>query len=492
MKRALVLLLLAGCRTAPVAPSGSEATAPSPTRVPDDAPAPESGGPAGGVVVFGSVDSYVIPLDPAAEMQLYPGLFVGGASEDADVLVTLTLEDGDEMDAIHLPYCIDAVEEDSCGHVDDLLDATIQIRSGRATVAVDCECISVEGISDDGHERYIERLRESLDIDDEELEFVEFELEEYIDVCYADDREMPRVAISGGVVYSHDMVSSMECGGTNVYSLESRIDALRDGATWTSFELGPEFQCFGELEPSYVTDPDFADEEGCRFGENDCCPDAGEGEARMIVSGVVYDYAGDITPVGEECGCVRRSAVSPDRCASPYDPCGTGESFDGLKGSTAWWAASSEAAAAAVLESGEWHVFVRGRADAVRVEDLGVEASEVLGVEFLPAIPRSTPDFPLTAVVDVPSSDETPSKSWGNLCFQRFKEGKLDAAEAACVEGLLENVEMGDDKARGALLYSLGRVEEARGRAERAKLAYERSLTLRPGNVAVQKRLAGL
>lgn len=490
MKRVLALLLFAGCRTSP-APA-PEPTAPTPTRVPDDAPVQEKSGRAGGFVVFGSADTYVIPLDAAAELQLYPGLFIGGLTEDADVLVTLTLEDGEASDAIQLPYCIDALEENSCGRVDDLLDATVEIRKGRATVEVDCDCITVEGLSDDGHERYVEALRERLGIEDEELEFVEFGLEEYIDVCYGDERELPRVSISGGVAHGHDMISSIECGGTNVYSLHSQTDVLRDGVTWSPVELGPDFECFGEIDPGDVTDPDFADEEGCRFGEDDCCPEAGEGEARMIVSGVIYDYAGDISPVGEECGCVRRSSVSADRCASPFDPCGSGDAFDGLKGSTAWWAASNEEAAVAVLESGEWQVFIRGKDDPVRVEDLGVEASDVLGVEFVPAVPSRTPDFPLTAVVNVPSSDESPSKSWGNTCFRLFKEGKLDAAEAACAEGLLENVDTGDDKARGALLYSLGRVEEARGQTGRARLAYARSLALRPGNVAVQKRLAGL
>lgn len=492
MKRALALMLLGGCRTAPAAVAEPEVVPAASTRVPDDAPAVDATGPAGGFVVFGADDSYVIPLDPGAQMQLYPGLFVGGPSADADVLVTLTLEDDDTSDVLRLPYCIDAIEEQTCGHVGDLVDATVQIRQGRAGVGVDCECIAVEGLSDDGHERYVEGLKESLGIEDEELEFMEFGLEEYVEACYEDDRDLPRVAISGGVVHGHDMISAMECGGTNVYSLHWQAEVFRDGVTWESLELGPDFQCFGEIDPSVVTELDFADEEGCRYGEDDCCPEAGEGEARMIVSGFVYDYAGDVSPVGEECGCVRRASVSIDRCASPYDPCGSGEGFGGLSGSSGWWASSNGEAALAVFESGEWQVFVRGRTEALRVEDLGLEATDVLGVEFVPAVPRDVPDFPLTAAANVPSSDAVPAKSWGNACFKRFKEGELDAAEAACVEGLLENVESGDDKARGALLYSLGRVEEARGHAERARLAYRRSLKLRPGNVAVQKRLEAL
>lgn len=62
-------------------------------------------------------------------------------------------------------------------------------------------------------------------------------------------------------------------------------------------------------------------------------------------------------------------------------------------------------------------------------------------------------------------------------------------AEGACVEGLLEG---GTDDARGALTYTLGGIEEARGDTDRAGDFYRRSLRLRPGNATVMARLSGL
>ena len=124
------------------------------------------------------------------------------------------------------------------------------------------------------------------------------------------------------------------------------------------------------------------------------------------------------------------------------------------------------------------------------MEELSLEPWTIVGIEVLPDLPSRQRTLPEAVVVDVPRSTENPGRSWGNLCFKRFKDGKLEQAEAACVQGLLETHD--DDKVRGALTYSLGRIEEARGHRGRARLLYARSLRLRPGHAAVQKRLESL
>ena len=58
------------------------------------------------------------------------------------------------------------------------------------------------------------------------------------------------------------------------------------------------------------------------------------------------------------------------------------------------------------------------------------------------------------------------------------------------MRGLLD--EAGSAVTRGAITYSLGRIAEARGELGRARGYYERSLVLRPGNAAVEDRLAGM
>jgi tetratricopeptide (TPR) repeat protein len=81
------------------------------------------------------------------------------------------------------------------------------------------------------------------------------------------------------------------------------------------------------------------------------------------------------------------------------------------------------------------------------------------------------------------------AREWGERCFVHLRAGRHDEAEAACFAGLQQG---GSNRTRGALTYTLGRIEEARGNRDRALVYYERSDNLRPGNAAVQARLAAL
>jgi hypothetical protein len=77
----------------------------------------------------------------------------------------------------------------------------------------------------------------------------------------------------------------------------------------------------------------------------------------------------------------------------------------------------------------------------------------------------------------------------GELGWAQFKANALDDAQSTTMQALRLAQE---DKARGMLLYNLGRIAEARGETEAAIVYYRTSLEKRPGNATVQERLDAL
>ncbi len=486
------MALLLSCKStptpAPVADPGA-----SSVRVPDGPVASKA--PPGAFVIFTGDVTHVVPLDPSADVQAFPGWFIAEAGGRARVHYDTTLEETDAGDGVlRLPYCVDTLEQDACGDLDRSASvkavATLDGDGMSVTVHADderaCDCVSVEWLSDEGAERYYEALREAWEIDEEEISTSQYDVEEYVRRCYLEEVELSPVAYLGGVAQFHEMLSPVECTGFNNYSLVSRTIEFRAGTQLPDVEVSDAYQCAEDLDLSYELDQD----EGCLFSDDDCCAGAGEGVATWIEAGMLVRYAGDVEPVGRSCGCVNREPVSTQTCPSVYDPCGNADGFPSLLDALQWWAATDGSAAIAVMPAGEVHVYGRDGSEPHRVEDLGLEDTSILGVEFVPALPSREHVVPEVIGVRVPKATGAPGRSWGDLCFKRFKEGKLELAEAACVQGLLETHD--DDKVRGALTYSLGRIEEARGHQARARLLYARSLRLRPGHTAVQARLDGL
>lgn len=74
----------------------------------------------------------------------------------------------------------------------------------------------------------------------------------------------------------------------------------------------------------------------------------------------------------------------------------------------------------------------------------------------------------------------------GELGWAQFKANALDDAQSTTMQALRLAQE---DKARGMLLYNLGRIAEARTETEAAITYYRTSLEKRPGNATVQERL---
>jgi hypothetical protein len=74
----------------------------------------------------------------------------------------------------------------------------------------------------------------------------------------------------------------------------------------------------------------------------------------------------------------------------------------------------------------------------------------------------------------------------GELGWAQFRANALDDAQATTMKALRFAQ---DDKARGMLLYNLGRIAEARNETEAAIIYYRTSLEKRPSNATVQEHL---
>ncbi len=234
-------------------------------------------------------------------------------------------------------------------------------------------------------------------------------------------------------------------------------------------------------------------------------------------------------------------------CPSSADPCGDPAAFasvlDALQGGDRYWVATDGSSALVVTTTtpgarATLRLFHAGVADATRVIDLPIWPDEVISVRFHPDVtplaraidqglaplraPSScAPDGMASAppsasttpsvlaapcplgerrsgrdCVPVPVSAEDASledthggSDWGNRCAVHLRAGELDAAEGSCARGLA----MAERPAtRGAILYNLGRIAEARGDHDTARRAYRASLEARPGNAATQAALDAL
>lgn len=441
-----------------------------------------------GFVLFTEDASFVVPLDPAREVQRWNGWLIADPQGGGRVIAELSVHQDREDGALRVPYCVR--EDDACGGtLGDQAEVVFELdASGSLTPKLECGCIRVDGLSNEGAEAWEALLEASLDDwERDELGIGASNIIEYMESCL-EEGQPPVTEIVGGIAYRQDMYTGAPCGGSNVYGLETETQKLRETGTSVKFEVGPDMRCVEEMSPSRGVDPE--DQGMCSFGEEDCCEGAGEGMAARLVSGQRMEIAGDVTPMGGECSCVRMTPLSAETCASPFDPCGTGEGFDSLVEAGTWWAATDGSAALGIDDGGTMRLFSPGRAAPIRTEAL-LPLDAVVGVEFVPVVPDKEVVVPLSIAPAFPTADTSGAKgSWGNACFKWFKEGKLDQAEAACIEGLLETADSGEVNVRASLLYSLGRILEARGEDPRADALYERSLELRPGNAEVKRRLA--
>ena len=525
MTRACFLLfaaaLAAGCRPpAPVAP----APATTPEAEPEPEPPAESNTEHSAFVVLYGDMTVVIPVGPQLEEFELPGHWVALASDAAprargryEVMVSVV----PEPDQYQIPICVDGDFDDPCTfdlEPGELTYAELPGSSATWEARVDieanrvrawtlhepwldgtCSCVVVPGISTDGTPEPEFDLSDPDTLD--EIEMSPYEPEEYEDEC-GEEAMRPDVgpySYVGGVRYDNGMAHSNVCNGLNLYDGVSEPVELRPGSSEPAdFVEGPVACEEGEIDMAPELAPmgdDYEDEEDDEdYDEDDICDEeyADETLGWSIHRGHLIYGRGHIYPAGGECVCASAQPLKTATCPSEFDPCGTDEGFGGLEEYDDWWV-SSDGAAALVVDEEQLRVL-DAEGDETRTASAAPDG--LLGVEFHPETALSDAlEVPLEIEVVLPSlaaddlAFDGSAKQWGNRCFTHLKGERLDAAEAACWAGLAAG---GSDRTRGAITYSLGRVEEKRGRLERARGYYQRSLRLRPGNATVEGRLQAL
>ncbi|MEM6290680.1 MAG: tetratricopeptide repeat protein [Myxococcota bacterium] len=505
----LVAFVMVGCRTTSTATPPPLPTTPAPEpaeAAPDPvekAPVHEPIARAPGFVVFGFDETFIIPLDPDAEVQRYPGWAMGRDESTMELRMPV---DWLEERSPGIPYCADDV---GCARDDASFEVTLTTNLlGDATwTAQDdggdaCSCIVVTGLSDewapDDEARYEAMLADDL----EELEMSSLSAEDYIDKCLGDGLEPGPVSMVGGVAYHLGWYNGVECGGGNIYALGGYAVELRPDAESEDVAADATFRCTeGVPDSSSIVslyleteDADWCDYDDAGPDDSSCSLWNEDASGLGLVNGKLLRLVGDVNPAGgDEMSCVQAVPLDPDHCPSAYDPCGDPTPFPATATAQAWWVAT-DGSSALLLEDGLATVHRPEQAGPVREVDVLPPLERIMGVEFHAAVPQAQREFPEEVAVAVPTLDDVPAAAgtFGNACFKVFKAGKLDQAEAYCVAGLRDNAGSGDDAARGAMLYSLGRIEEARGNSDRARSLYQRSLAVRPGNEGVQSRLDGL
>lgn len=417
------------------------------------------------------------------------GLFTSELSTD--------LESRAKVDAV-VPVCSDANVVGGCpmGESYDLFgQATVDprgtLRWGVSPVDYGrCDCLIIEYLSTDP--MLDEDETEAVDL--EEVELSPYSVEEYADVCSDLDVVPEPLAIVGPMLYRAAVWDNLTCSGVHLMDLEGDSVPLIPGADpLTPFESAEGRFCemYGEPNVAWLADYDSE----CQFGSEGCedCYTYDELDAYAIRRGNLFNVTGSASAGGGVCTCASPRPLSSDRCPSPLDPCGDPTGFEGVAKAPYFW----------VETQSRWALVGDAKRLEVRspteVLNQTARADDVLGVHFVEdARPLADLQWQAPEVIGLqvpPLAAEDAgfygdAGEWGNRCFAHFKEGRLDAAEAACMRGLLD--EGGTATTRGAITYSLGRIAEARGEAGRAKAYYERSLVLRPGNAAVEERLAGL
>ena len=237
-----------------------------------------------------------------------------------------------------------------------------------------------------------------------------------------------------------------------------------------------------------------------------------EAETFLLRRGFLWWVGDNMLHAGADRWFSRRR-VRPGSCPGLGDPCGSPRPFTAKKDFRRWrefWIATD--GTAALTGTRERYALWHANADAPTPFELpGVHATtDVIGVRAHddvgpllrlvehhdtvgepPDGPGPLPSdcgMPAAFPTDADFTDDT-GRGWSNRCFAHLKDARWTAAEAACRRGL-ETAR--DPNLRGALLYNLGRVAEGREAFPYALELYRASLTERPENRIVKRRLRTL
>ncbi len=365
------------------------------------------------------------------------------------------------------------------------------------------------------------------------------------DECFSTGAAQP-VSLVGGALYAVGD-SHNGCGGLNAYGLFGDVVQLdpalqvsrlpssaqawcatdaaadREAAAWPP----PDPTCL-QVDGAWVALDD--DASGC-----DSCADLAGARAVHLRRGLLVHVEASMQPVGTGPVAYSFAPVTPGSCPSPADPCGDRRAFVALPavasslsplGADAEDDDEVEAPRTPDLAGGDdfWiandgrHALVLGsrasgpdtwtlwRAAAtgprmLREAPLGFPASEarILGARFhadlrpllagrCSALCDGRCSAASAAPSDTASHDPRDARQLGDACFRSIKAQDFDTAERECRLALAR---ADSDRTRGAVLYNLGLIAEARRDFAAARDHYRRSLAVRP-NATVRARLEAL
>lgn len=331
---------------------------------------------------------------------------------------------------------------------------------------------------------------------------------ERFEACMGGGEELLMAMVGGQLLFQGWDWNGACMGGLSVYdALDSRHELIDDAPELSSDGMRS-IGCNLDMGPAFV-------ERGWPIDYGSLghdCEDYFESQSFMLRRGDLWAVRDDIAFAHGFRRYLKRPA-RPDSCPSVNDPCGDPQPFRGKakldRKRREFWIATD--GSAALTAEGTAYALWLADVDApiefelpsahatreligVRTHhDIGLlralmtkQAS--LGVERSERAPTTVALEDCIAAIG-PANSSSSARELGNTCFMYIGIEQWMDAEDACLRGLA----IADEpNTRGAILFNLGLIAEAEGAREQAALYYRESLAVRPGNRAVERKLARL
>jgi hypothetical protein len=468
----------------PPAPAPVPAPAASPTPEPELLPAGTP--PVPGFVIYTAEQTIIVPFD-GAPRTIGEGLWVQDDRSSPPTLSHSLIMSEERARTMDLPRCPCLALEGAC-ETHSLESRTFSSQTGELLGQPEpCTCMRRHEVF--GHP--------PSEVDGEMYE-----------ACMGGDDELLASMVAGQLFYLGWDWNGACMGGLSLYdAMESRRPLIADAPALASDGMRL-LGCNIDLGPAFVAPPWPID----RGELTQDCEDYYESQAFMLRRGELWAVRDDISGVHGTRFWLKRAA-RPDSCPSSNDPCGDPRPFRERakldRKQREFWIATD--GSVALTAEGQRYAVWRADADApVEFELPSAHAStDVIGVRVHadigplrallgkhPTLGLERPERAATTIEPdkcvaqvgdaAPGSD---ARELGNTCFMYIGIEQWIDAEQACLRGLSVAEE---STTRGAILYNLGLIAEAEGAREQAGVYYRESLTARPGNRAVERKLAKL
>jgi len=483
---ALSLVVALGCKTQSVPSEPVKVEAPK---------APAASTPMPAFIVIRREHTEIVPVDGVRGPFVRHGMWTMLPSEVGAQIgglfaaeLTTDLDAQDDVD-VALPVCatVDVVGGCEVGSDDRVfgqaaIDARGRVRWGLSPGDFGrCDCLIVDQLSTDPV--LSTPSEDGLDSEDDARE-----------TCL-DQHVVPRsLAVVGATLYRAAVWDNAACSGVHVVDLVGDSVPLIPGADPLSTSQEPKAP-YCDLSEQPNVDWLAQYEARCQLDTPDCerCYHDDELEAYAIRRGELFHVTGSASAAGGTCTCASPRPLSSDRCPSPVDTCGEPAQFEGaLQAAYFWvetqsrWAISGDANRLELRSPAKTLATIAGGADVLGVHF--VEDARPLALLEWQAPQRVGLEVPALGEADRRANVD--ARAWADRCRAHLEAQRLDAAEAACMRGLLDDGATAST--RGTITFRLGTIAESRGELGRARAFYERSLVLAPDDAAVGDRLRGL